>query len=148
MVVNNGAVEEVSDKQVRDQMEVNFFGVLNVTQAVLPQFRKQGSGHLIQVTSMGGVMAFPNLGGYHASKWAVEGLTESLVQEVSKFGIKVTLVEPGGYETDWAGASAVHAAPLPQYDFHPARHDGYGRADAGEFRGQPRCDRPCDPQTC
>ncbi|MER9222992.1 SDR family oxidoreductase [Mesorhizobium sp. M0644] len=148
VVVNNagyglfGAVEEVSDKQVRDQMEVNFFGVLNVTQAVLPQFRKQGSGHLIQVTSMGGVMAFPNLGGYHASKWAVEGLTESLVQEVSKFGIKVTLVEPGGYETDWAGASAVHAAPLPQYDF--IRQDMMAMAERmpANFVGNPAATGP------
>ncbi len=123
VVINNagfglfGTVEEVSASQVREQMEVNFFGVLHVTQAVLPQLRKQGGGHLIQVTSMGGVMAFANLGAYHASKWAVEGLTESLVQEVAPFGIKVSMIEPGGYETDWGGTSSVHANPLPEYDF-------------------------------
>lgn len=123
VVINNagfglfGAVEEVSENQVRTQMDVNFFGVLNVTQAVLPIMRRQGQGHLIQVTSMGGVMAFPNLGAYHASKWAVEGLTESLVQEVGPLGIKVSMIEPGGYETDWGGSSSVHAEPLPAYDF-------------------------------
>lgn len=122
VVVNNagygvfGTVEEVTEQQVRDQLEVNFFGVLNVTQAVLPRLREQGHGHIIQVTSMGGVMAFPNLGAYHASKWAVEGLTESLAQEVAAFGIKVSMIEPGGYATDWGGTSAVHAAPLPEYD--------------------------------
>lgn len=122
VVVNNagyglfGAVEEISEQQLRDQIEVNLFGVLHVTQAVLPVLREQGSGHIIQISTIGGVGAFPNLGGYHASKWALEGLTESLAQEVAGFGINVTLVEPGGYATDWAGSSAVHAAPLPQYE--------------------------------
>lgn len=123
VVVNNagfglfGTVEEVSESQVRTQLEVNFFGVLHVTQAVLPLLRQQGHGHIIQVTSMGGVMAFANLGAYHASKWAVEGLTESLAQEVAPLGIKVSMIEPGGYETDWGGTSSVHATPLAEYDF-------------------------------
>lgn len=122
VVVNNagyglfGAVEEITPEQLRDQLEVNLFGVLNVTQAVLPVLREQGSGHIVQISTIGGVAAFPNLGGYHASKWALEGLTESLAQEVAGFGIKVTLVEPGGFATDWAGSSATHAAPLPAYD--------------------------------
>lgn len=122
IVVNNagyglfGAVEEVSEQEVRAQFEVNIFGVLHVTQAVLPFLREQGHGHIIQVTSMGGVMAFPNLGIYHASKWAVEGLSESLAQEVAPFGIRVTMVEPSGYATDWGGVSAVHATPAPHYD--------------------------------
>lgn len=121
IVINNagyglfGAVEEITPQQLRDQLETNLFGVLNVTQAVLPILRAQGSGHIIQVSTIGGVAAFPSLGGYHASKWALEGLTESLAQEVAGFGIKVTLVEPGGFDTDWAGSSAVFAAPLPAY---------------------------------
>lgn len=122
VVVNNagyglfGAVEEISEQQLRDQLEVNLFGVLHVTQAVLPVLRGQGSGHIVQISSIGGVGAFPSLGGYHASKWALEGISESLGQEVAPFGIKVTIVEPGSFATDWAGSSAVHATPQPQYD--------------------------------
>ncbi|MBN1532429.1 MAG: SDR family oxidoreductase [Spirochaetes bacterium] len=122
VVVNNagyglfGAVEEITEAQARDQMETNFFGALWVTQAVLPYLRGQGSGHIIQVSSIGGVVAFPNLGLYHASKWALEGLSESLSREVAQFGIKVTIVEPGGFSTDWSGSSAVHAAGMSQYE--------------------------------
>jgi NAD(P)-dependent dehydrogenase (short-subunit alcohol dehydrogenase family) len=122
VVVNNagyglfGPIEELTVEQLRDQFEVNLFGVLHVTQAVLPILREQGSGHIVQISTIGGVAAFPNLGGYHASKWALEGLTESLAQEIAPFGIKVTLVEPGGYATDWSGSSAVHTTPQPQYD--------------------------------
>jgi len=111
-----GAVEEVSEADVRAQLETNFFGALWVTQAVLPQMREQKSGHIIQVSSIGGVNAFPTIGMYHASKWALEGFSQSLSAEVAPFGISVTLVEPGGYATDWGGASAKHAAPLPAYD--------------------------------
>lgn len=122
VVVNNagyglfGAVEEITPEQLHEQVEVNLFGVLNVTQAVLPILRTQGHGHIIQISTIGGVAAFPSLGGYHASKWAVEGLTESLAQEVAGQGIDVTLVEPGPYGTDWAGSSAVHTTPNPAYD--------------------------------
>jgi len=122
VIVNNagyglfGAVEELTEQQVRDQMETNFYGALWVTQAALPLLRAQGSGHIVQISTVGGVVSFPNLGGYNASKWALEGLTEALAQEVAGFGIKVTLVEPGGFETDWAGASATFAGQLPAYD--------------------------------
>lgn len=122
VVVNNagyglfGAVEEITEQQLRDQLETNLFGVFRVTQAVLPIMREQGSGHIIQISTVGGIAAFPNLGGYHASKWALEGLSDSLAQEVKGFGIKVTLVEPGGFDTDWSGASAVFADSQPQYD--------------------------------
>lgn len=122
VVVNNagyglfGTVEEITEQQLRDQLEVNLFGVLHVTQAVLPILREQGSGHIVQISTVGGIAAFPTLGGYHASKWALEGLSESLAQEVAPFGIAVTLVEPGGFSTDWAGSSAVHADRQPQYD--------------------------------
>jgi NAD(P)-dependent dehydrogenase (short-subunit alcohol dehydrogenase family) len=121
VVINNagyglfGTVEEITEQQLRDQLETNLFGVLSVTQAALPIMREQGSGHIIQISTIGGVAAFPSLGGYHASKWALEGLTESLSQEVAGFGIKVTLVEPGGFDTDWGSASAVVADAQPQY---------------------------------
>ncbi|MFC8435144.1 SDR family NAD(P)-dependent oxidoreductase [Streptomyces sp. NPDC057253] len=122
VVVNNagyglfGAVEELTEEQLRGQLETNVFGAVWVTQAALPHLRRQGSGHIVQISSIGGVAAGPLLGGYHASKWALEGLTESLSQEVSGLGIKVTLVEPGAFETDWIGPSAVHAQQLPVYD--------------------------------
>ena len=133
VVVNNagygqfGMVEEVSEAQARAQLETNFFGALWVTKAALPYLRKQVSGHIIQVSSIGGVTAFPDLGLYHASKWALEGLTQSLAAEVAGFGIDVTLVEPTGYTTDWSGSSAVRADPLPVYD---AAREVLGRAVA------------------
>ena len=111
-----GAVEEVNEAEARAQLETNFFGALWVTQAVLPQMREQKSGHIIQVSSIGGVNAFPTIGLYHASKWALEGFSQSLASEVASLGIFITLVEPGGYATDWGGASAKHATPLPAYD--------------------------------
>lgn len=87
-----------------------------VTQAALPHLREQGSGHVVQISSTGGVAAWPLLGGYHATKWALEGLTESLAQEVSGVGIKVTLIESGAYATGWGGPSAVHVSANPAYD--------------------------------
>ncbi|MDX5567526.1 SDR family oxidoreductase [Streptomyces sp. ID05-04B] len=122
VVVNNagyglfGAVEELTEQQVREQMETNFFGALWVTQAALPLLRAQGGGHIVQISSVGGVTAFPNLGVYNASKWALEAASEALAQEVAGFGIKVTLVEPGGFATDWSGSSATFAGQLPAYD--------------------------------
>jgi NAD(P)-dependent dehydrogenase (short-subunit alcohol dehydrogenase family) len=121
VVINNagyglfGAVEEITEQQLRDQLETNLFGVFHVTQAVLPILREQGSGHIIQISTIGGVAAFPSLGGYHASKWALEGLTESLAQEVAGFNIKVTLVEPGGFDTNWSNSSATFADELSAY---------------------------------
>jgi len=121
VVVNNagygqfGFVEELSEQQVRDQIETNLFGALWVTQAALPFLRARRSGHIIQVSSIGGVTAFPEIGIYHASKWALEGLSQALAAEVAPFGIHVTLVEPTGYATDWAGPSARVATPLPDY---------------------------------
>ena len=111
-----GTIEEVTEGEARAQMETNFFGALWVTQAVLPQMRAQGSGHIIQVSSIGGVNAFPAIGLYHASKWALEGFSQALAQEVAGFGIKVTIVEPAGYATDWSGPSAKRSAPLAAYD--------------------------------
>jgi len=122
VVVNNaghglfGYVEEITAEQLREQLEVNLLGVLHVTQAALPVLRAQGSGHVVQVSSSSGVAAWPGLGGYSASKWALEGLTEALAQEVAGFGIHVTLVEPGPVDTEWRAGSAVRATPLPAYD--------------------------------
>lgn len=122
VVINNagyglfGTIEEVSESEAREQLETNLFGALWVTQAVLPIMRAQGSGHIIQVSSIGGVNAFPTIGLYHASKWGLEGFSQSLAAEVAEFGIKVTIVEPGGFATDWGGASAKRAKQLPAYD--------------------------------
>src|SRR3954466_12907713 len=112
VVVNNagyglfGTIEEVSEEQARAQLETNLFGALWVTKAALAIMRAQGSGHIIQVSSIGGISAFPTVGAYHASKWALEGFSQLLAQEVAGFGIHVTLIEPGGYSTDWSGPSA------------------------------------------
>ena len=122
VVVNNagygqfGFIEELSEAEARDQVETNVFGALWITQAALPFLRQQRSGHIIQVSSIGGISAFGNIGIYNASKWALEGFSQALAQEVESFGISVTLVEPGGYSTDWGGASAKHATALPAYE--------------------------------
>ena len=137
VIVNNagyglmGAIEEVSEAEARAQLETNFFGALWVTQAALPYLREQGSGHIIQVSSLGGIAAFPGVGLYHASKWALEAFSDALSQEVNKFGIKVTLIEPSGFSTDWAGSSAVHATENPLYSsirFRPKAKRGDPKA--------------------
>ena len=121
VVVNNagygqfGMVEELSEEEARAQIETNVFGALWVTQAALPFLRAQGSGHILQVSSIGGISAFPGIGMYHASKWALEGLSQALAQEVAAFGVRVTLIEPGGYATDWGGSSARHTTEHPDY---------------------------------
>src|SRR5580658_5584672 len=111
-----GMVEEISESEIRAQLETNLLGALWVTQAALPYLREQGSGHILQVSSIGGISAFMNTGAYHASKWALEGVSQSLAAEVAGFGVKVTLIEPTGYSTDWSGSSAKHSAELPAYD--------------------------------
>jgi NAD(P)-dependent dehydrogenase (short-subunit alcohol dehydrogenase family) len=122
VVINNagygqfGMVEELTEEEARAQIETTLFGALWITQAALPFLREQGSGHILQVSSIGGISAFPNVGMYHASKWGLEGLSQALAAEVAGLGIKVTLIEPAGYSTDWGGASARHTTPLPAYD--------------------------------
>lgn len=123
VVVNNagyghfGAFEELSEADLRDQLETNLFGAIWVTQAALPFLRAQRSGHIVQVSSIGGVGAFANMSAYHASKWALEAVSESLYTEVGPLGIKVTLVEPGLFGTDWAGPSARWSDKMSEYDF-------------------------------
>jgi NAD(P)-dependent dehydrogenase (short-subunit alcohol dehydrogenase family) len=122
IVVNNagyghfGFIEELTEQEARAQIETNLFGALWVTQAALPFLRAQRSGHIIQVSSIGGITAFQNVGIYHASKWALEGFSQSLAQEVAPFGVHVTLIEPASFSTDWAGSSSKHSTPLPDYE--------------------------------
>jgi NAD(P)-dependent dehydrogenase (short-subunit alcohol dehydrogenase family) len=145
VIVNNagygqfGAVEEISEQEARAQLETNLLGALWVTQAALPYLRAQGSGHIIQVSSIGGVNAFPNIGMYHASKWGLEGLSQALKAEVQPLGINVTLIEPIGYETDWAGPSAKFAKELPAYEH--VREANRARRGAS-VRGDPAATGP------
>ena len=109
--------EQTTDEDFRAQIDTNFYGVVNVTRAALPVMRKQRSGHIIQVSSVGGRMGTPGLSAYQSAKWAVGGFTEVLAKEVAPLGIKVTAVEPGGMRTDW-GVIARGAVPelLPDYE--------------------------------
>lgn len=130
-----GMVEELTERELREQMETNFFGAVWVAQAVLPVLRRQGSGHIVQVTSEGGVRAYPGIGAYHASKWAVEGLTESMRQELAPLGIAVTCVEPGPYATSFGEARRAS-------DQNPA-YDAVRRATAAGFElGTPAATTP------
>ncbi len=112
VLVNNagigyfGALEESEEAEVRRMFEINFFGLAAVTNAVLPTMRKQRSGHIINISSVGGMVAFPGIGFYNASKFAVTGYSEALAKEVGALGIKVTVIAPSGFRTDWAGRSA------------------------------------------
>ncbi len=105
VIVNNagyaqvGTIEELAEQELRDQLETNLFGAVWVIQAALPYLREQRSGHVIQISSAAGLMAMPLSGAYSASKWALEALNESLAHEVADFGIKVTVIEPGGFAT-------------------------------------------------
>ncbi|RYE43144.1 MAG: SDR family NAD(P)-dependent oxidoreductase [Hyphomicrobiales bacterium] len=111
VVVNNAgyadvaSIEDVTDGAFRSQVDVNFFGVVNVTRAVLPVMRAQGAGHIIQISSVGGRVGGPGLGAYQSAKWAVGGFSEVLAKEVAGFGIHVTVAEPGSMRTNWAGSS-------------------------------------------
>jgi len=133
-----GTTEETSEQQARDQMETNFFGSLWVAQAVLPIMRAQKSGHIIQVSSFLGLTTIPLLGLYNASKFAVEGLIETIGSETAHLGIKTTLIEPIGFATDWAGASAVQtSSDITDYDAVRAAFaatgdnpDTWGKAEA------------------
>jgi NAD(P)-dependent dehydrogenase (short-subunit alcohol dehydrogenase family) len=111
VVVNNAgygnvsSIEHMTDADFRAQIETNFFGVVNVTRAAVPVFRSQRDGHVIQISSIGGRRGSPGLSAYQSAKWAVEGFSEVLAREVAPLGIRVTIAEPGGIRTDWAGSS-------------------------------------------
>lgn len=122
ILVNNAGyglvsgVEEVSLAEMRAQFEVNVFGAVTVMQAVLPAMRARCSGMIVNVTSVSGLVGWPSLGVYSGSKFALEGITETLAQEVAPFGIGVMMVEPGGFRTDFAGRSRIEAAaPIADY---------------------------------
>lgn len=118
VLVNNagrgmvGAVEEATDAELRDLMDLHFFGPAALTRAVLPHMRRRGSGTIVQLTSMGGRFAFAGVGAYCATKFALEGLSEALAAEVAPLGIKVLIVEPGAFRTGFAGTEAVAPAPV------------------------------------
>jgi NAD(P)-dependent dehydrogenase (short-subunit alcohol dehydrogenase family) len=123
VLVNNagygheGLVEESSLDDFRRQFEVNFFGAVAMTKAVLPSMRAHHTGRIINITSMGGFITMPGIAAYHASKFALEGFSESLGKEVRHLGIHVTAVAPGSFRTDWAGRSMVRAPrTIPDYD--------------------------------
>lgn len=121
VVVNNagygylGGIEEVEEEEMRRQIEINLFGVLNVTRAVLPQMREQRSGHFVNISSVGGFVGVPGFGIYNATKFGVEGISEALAIEAEPLGIKVTIVEPGAFRTDWAGRSLSSAPEIEDY---------------------------------
>lgn len=112
VLVNNagigyfGAIEESEDAEIRRMFEINFFGLASVTNNVLPIMRAQRSGHIVNISSVGGLVAFPGVGFYNATKFAVTGYSEALAKEVAPLGIKVTVIAPSGFRTDWAGRSA------------------------------------------
>ena len=145
VLVNNagigyfGAVEESEDAAVRQMFEINFFGLAHVTQAVLPIMRKQRSGHVVNIASIGGLRAFPAVGFYNATKFAVDGLSEALAKEVAPLGIKVTIVAPSGFRTDWAGRSAGDTAiKIPDYAETSKLNQDTIRGNSGNQPGDPK----------
>lgn len=144
VLVNNagigyfGAVEESEDAEVRRMFEINVFGLAKLTQEVLPFMRKQRSGHILNVASIGGLRSFPGVGFYNATKYAVDGLSEALYKEVSPLGIKVTVICPSGFRTDWAGRSAKNTSvSIPDYAGTAQKNMGDIRAISGNQAGDP-----------
>ncbi len=141
VVVNNagyslvGTVEEASETDVRAQFDANYFGMLRVIQAALPLLRQQGSGHVLGVSSTLGIIAMPLIGFYGATKWAVEALHESLAQEVKPFGIKVTLIEPGAYATEFGSPASMKQSEGMEV-YAPLRQQVLGRLSSSE-KGDP-----------
>ncbi|WP_312877706.1 SDR family NAD(P)-dependent oxidoreductase [Lentzea indica] len=141
VVVNNagalfaGMVEEFSEAEARAQMEVNFFGALWVSQAVMPRLRANGSGHILQISSIGALSGFTSTGLYSASKFALEGMSEALAAEAAQFGVKVTIVQPGGYWTDLYTSSRA-TSPNPAYD--PLRAELEKQWAEGSIDSEPR----------
>lgn len=144
VLVNNagigyfGAVEESDEEEVRRMFEINFFGLSRMTRAVLPIMRAHRSGHIVNISSIGGLRSFPTLAYYHATKYAVEGFSESLALEVAPLGIKVTIVEPSGFRTDWAGRSANESkSRIADYAATAGKNLGNLRDYSGKQPGDP-----------
>ncbi|KMQ68739.1 short-chain dehydrogenase [Chryseobacterium sp. FH2] len=144
VLVNNAgfgyfsSVEEGEDEKIRAQFETNVFGLIYVTQAVLPGMRKNKSGHIVNFSSIGGLRSFPALGFYHGTKYAVEGISETLALETEPFGVKVTLVEPGPFRTDWAGRSAfLTPVKIAEYDVTVGERIRMTEGYSGKQKGDP-----------
>ena len=144
VLVNNagigyfGAVEESEDKEVRRMFEINFFGLSRMIHAVLPGMRKRREGFIVNFSSIGGLRSFPSVGYYNATEFAVEGLSEALWQEVEPLGIKVMLVEPSGFRTNWAGRSADQSKrQIPDYAGTAGAWQKQVRAISGKQPGDP-----------
>ena len=144
VLVNNagigyfGAVEESEDAAVRNMFDINVFGLANMIQETLPVMRAQKSGHIVNIASIGGLVGFPAVGFYNATNFAVDGLSESLAKEVAPLGIKVTIVAPSGFRTDWAGRSANNS-PIIIEDY--ATTAGKNKNDIRGYSGN----QPGDP---
>lgn len=144
VLVNNAgygylaAIEEGEDDEIRAMFETNVFGLIAAIQAVLPGMRERRRGHVVNISSVGGLVSFPATGFYHATKYAVEGLSESLAQEVAPLGIKVTVVEPGPFRTDWAGRSIKQSAVrIADYDQTAGERRKQTEARSGKQPGDP-----------
>lgn len=144
VLVNNagigyfGAIEESEEEEVRRMFEINFWGLAHVTKAVLPHMRKQRSGHIINISSIGGLVAFPALGFYNATKFAVTAYSEALAKETAPLGIKVTNVAPSGFRTDWAGRSAKDTAVIIEdYAITAGANKNTVRGYSGSQKGDP-----------
>ncbi len=144
VLVNNagigyfGAIEESEEAEVRRMFEINVFGLAHMTQAVLPIMRKQRSGHILNIASIGGLRSFPGVGFYNATKYAVDGLSEALSKEVAPLGIKVTIVAPSGFRTDWAGRSANDSKiVIEDYASTAGKNKGDIRGYSGNQPGDP-----------
>ena len=143
VVVNNAGyanvapIETVDPDDFRAQIETNFFGLVNVTRAALPLFHRQRSGHFIQFATIGARAGAPGLAAYQSAKWAVEGFSEVLAKETSSFGVKVTIIEPGGFRTDWAGSSMEVADYGTDYETTVAALARYLRRMTGSEAGDP-----------
>ena len=144
VLVNNAgygylaAIEEGEDDAVRQMFETNFFGLVELTKAVLPGMRKRRSGNIVNVSSIGGLVSFGATGYYHATKYAVEGLSESLSLEVAPLGIKVTIVEPGPFRTDWSGRSLIESKTvIDDYDQTAGERRRQSHANSGKQKGDP-----------
>ncbi|MBD8533999.1 SDR family NAD(P)-dependent oxidoreductase [Plantibacter sp. CFBP 13570] len=122
VLVNNagyglvGAIEEATEEDARAIIDTNLLGPLWLSQAVIPIMRRQGAGHIVQISSVGAVGTMPMLGLYNSTKWGLEAFSEAMAAEVERFGIRVSLIEPGALATDWAGGSMRFSSPLDDYD--------------------------------
>jgi NAD(P)-dependent dehydrogenase (short-subunit alcohol dehydrogenase family) len=135
---NSAPIEEMPDDDFRAQIETNLFGVVNLTKAALPVLRRQRSGHFIQFSSIGGrVGGTPGMGAYQTAKWAIEGFSEVLSNEVKPFGVKVTIIEPGGFRTDWGGSSMRSPQVSEDYDQTVGAMNRYRESTVDKWPGDP-----------